>query len=392
MYGLRGVARLIVPGLGLILASAGAAFAQVPAMTAMPGWSNDDIAALRRAVAAAPADALPPLSTAELDQAIAGKRSDTIDRAATGLALRLARMELVGTSTAAQKGAWGIVDTDTALDVEPLLNVALVSGAVDAFFAQLRPAHPDYAALRAAYASETDPARRATLARNMERWRWLPHTLGADYVLVNAAAFEARLWRGGSQAGSWRVIVGKPKTPTPVFRTAITGVNFNPWWEIPSSIVRESVGALVRNRPATARARGYVVQNGRYRQAPGPGNALGQMKLVMPNPYSVFMHDTPNRNLFAQDNRALSHGCVRVGDAIGYAATLLQGTMNRERIDEIVASRQTTTINLARPLTLYIAYFTAGPDASGKVAFYKDIYHRDASVPLPEGIAIPCED
>lgn len=390
--GTRPKARTLTLGMAFCMACAAPATAQVGALTAMPGWTSDDLAALRRAVASAPADALPLPSTAALDRAVAEGDNDAVDRAATELALRLARMELVGTSTGAQKGKWGIVDTDTGLDVEPLLDVALTSGTVDTFFAQLRPNHPDYAALRAAYATETDPVRRTTIARNMERWRWLPHSLGPDYVLVNTAAFQARLWRGGTLAGNWRTINGKPSTPTPVFRATITGVTFNPWWEVPASIVRESVGALVRNHPATARARGYVVQGGRYRQAPGPGNALGLMKLVMPNPYSVFMHDTSNRNLFAQDNRALSHGCVRVGDAIDYAATLLQGSVSRERIDTIIASKQTITVNLAHPLPLYIAYFTAGPDASGKVVFYKDIYRRDAQVPAPEGIAVPCGD
>ncbi|MDE2561202.1 MAG: L,D-transpeptidase family protein [Sphingomonadales bacterium] len=380
----------VLTAFALSLGAAPAALAQVPAMTAMPGWTTDDIAALRRAVASAPQDALPVLSTAELDRAAASGDARMIGEAASDLALRLAKLELVGTSSAAQKGKWAIVDTDAGLDVEPMLDVALAAGTVDAFFEELRPQHPDYAALRAAYATETDPARRTTLARNMERWRWMPHSLGSSYVLVNIAAFQARLWRGGKQVGEWRTINGKPSTPTPVFRTTITGVTFNPWWEVPASIVRESVGALVRNHPASARARGFVVQGGRYRQAPGPGNALGLMKLVMPNPYSVFMHDTSNRNLFAQDNRALSHGCVRVGDAIGYAATLLDGAVSQSRIDAILASRQTTTVDLAHPLTLYIAYFTAGPDATGKVMFYKDIYHRDDGVPAPKDADIPC--
>lgn len=380
----------MLAGLALAFAAPSVAFAEGPVMTVIPGWTADDIAALRKAVAAAPLDALPVLSTADLDRAVALGDSRMIGEAATDLALHLARIELVGTSTAAQKAGWAIVDTDAGLDVEPMLDVALTAGSVGDFFDQLRPQHPDYAALRAAYAAETDPERRETLARNMERWRWLPHVLGSDYVIVNTAAFQARLWRGGKQVGEWRTINGKPSTPTPVFKATITGVIFNPWWEVPASIVRESVGALVRNRPRTARARGYVVQNGRYRQAPGPANALGQMKLVMPNPYSVFMHDTPNRSLFERENRALSHGCIRTGDAIGYAATLLQGTMSRERIDEIVASRNTTQVNLAHPLPLYVTYFTAAPDDTGKVMFYNDIYHRDARVPVPEGADIPC--
>src|SRR3546814_1081190 len=114
----------------------------------------------------------------------------------------------------------------------------------------------------------------------------------------------------------WQVIVGKTKTPTPVFAAQVTGVTFNPWWEIPESIVAESVGKLVRTRPAEAARRGYVVQDGRYRQRPGPQNALGRMKLMMPNPYSIYLHDTPAQSLFARDVRAFSHGCVREGGAL----------------------------------------------------------------------------
>jgi murein L,D-transpeptidase YcbB/YkuD len=119
---------------------------------------------------------------------------------------------------------------------------------------------------------ETDIARRAALARNMERWRWMPRSLGRDYVFVNAAALEAGLWRQGKGVGTWKVIVGKRSTPTPVFSATITGVIFNPSWEIPASIVREKRD----NSPARL---GYVRANGRDRQRPGPNNALGQMKL-----------------------------------------------------------------------------------------------------------------
>src|SRR3546814_10465439 len=110
--------------------------------------------------------------------------------------------------------------------------------------------------------------------------------------------------------GRWQVIVGKTKTPKPVFAAQVTGVTFNPWWEIPESIVAESVGKLVRTRPAEAARRGYVVQDGRYRQRPGPQNAFGRMKLLLPNQYSTYLHDNPTQSLFERDVRAFSHGCV----------------------------------------------------------------------------------
>lgn len=241
--------------------------------------------------------------------------------------------------------------------------------------------HPYHEALREAFAQETDADRRATLAANLRRWERMPAALGERYLLVNAAAFELTLWEGRREMGRWRVIVGTPRTPTPIFQAEVSGVIFNPWWEIPASIAAEGIAAMVRNRPAAARQRGYVYQNGRYRQRPGPGNALGLMKLVMPNPYSVFLHDTSNRTLFERDVRALSHGCIRVGDALGFATELLAARpdWNRARTDEVVESGRTTQIDLPESIPLYIGYFTAEPGSDGEMRYFEDIYGRDRS-------------
>jgi murein L,D-transpeptidase YcbB/YkuD len=346
------------------------------------GWSSRDVAALERWIKAAPVDALSVISTKSFDDAIAAGDAARIEDEATMLALRLARMHLLGSESASEQTGWNIIDTDQDLALEPMLAAAVANDTLDTFFALLRPRHEEYSALRAAYAVETDENRRRSIARNMERWRWMPRSLGEDYVLVNAAGFEATLWRGGEKARTWKVIVGKKSTPTPVFSATITGVILNPWWEIPASIVRESVGSLVRNNPASARARGYVWADGRYRQRPGANNALGQMKLTMPNRFSVFMHDTPSKQLFNEEVRAFSHGCIRTHDAIGYAATLLEGIKTREEVDAIVASGTTTTVNLASPIPIYVAYFTAVSDGEGGIAILDDIYNRDRRIRL----------
>lgn len=334
-------------------------------------WSIEDAHILRAAVVAAPQEALPQLDVRALDTAMAGGPGAALNESATALALRLARLHLLGSSSASQKGTWRIRDTDQDVDVAAWLEQSLSARDLRGFLRGLRPAHPDYAALRAAYASESDAARRRILARNMERWRWLPRSLGSDYVLVNIPFYEARLWREGSLAGSWPVIVGKTSTPTPIFSTRITGVNFNPWWNIPASIVRRNNGRFPANQ-------GYVFSGGQWRQRPGPMNALGQMKLEMANPYNVIMHDTPNRDLFAKEKRAFSNGCVRTGDAIGFAATLLEGRMTREEVDAAVASGRTATFNLVRPLPVYITYFTAAPGPDGAVEVRPDLYRHDA--------------
>ena len=342
-------------------------------------WSREAVAALAGQVRAAPAEALPLLSLAGLERALATGDAAALDRTATALALDLARLHLRGCTPAAERSGWSIADGNDVKGLEARLHAALTAGQIDSFFAGLKPRHPDYAHLRQAYATETDPARRATLALNMERWRWMPQDLGSSFVLVNAARFELELWRQGVRSGTWPVIVGKPQTPTPVFAATITGIVFNPWWDIPASIVRESIGALVRNNPALARQRGYVWGGGRYRQRPGPNNALGQMKLVMPNPYRVYLHDTPSRQLFTREVRAMSHGCVRVGDALGFAAVLAQGARSQAEVEALVASGRSVEIALAERLPVYITYFTAVPAAEGAVALLPDIYGRDAA-------------
>lgn len=344
-------------------------------------WTADSIAQLRSWVFAAPDDALPRPDSLALDKAVAAGDPAQIDKAASDLAVRLARMHMLGSATSAERAGWGIADSDQNIDTRGRLAVALSAGRLDDFFAGQRPQHPDYALLRDAYRAETDPQRKQLLAKNMERWRWMPLSLGQDYLLVNAAAFQATRWRADQRVGTWRVITGKPGSPTPVFSATITGVNLNPWWNVPANIVRESVGSLIRRSPATARARGYVWGGGSVRQKPGPQNALGQMKLVMPNRYSVYLHDTPNRELFDREVRTFSHGCVRVGDALGLAQNLLEGARTRAEIDAVVESGKSVTIPLLRPVPIYITYFTAGSAADGSLALYPDVYGRDGRVP-----------
>ena len=348
---------------------------QSPAISA-ESWNSQDVARLISWARSAPKEALPAPNMHDLKTAIASGSRSAIDQAASALALKLAHMDLFGVAGASQRSGWHIKDSDTSIDLEARLHDALRSGDIDGFFRELLPSHPDYAALRAAYAAETDPARRETIARNMERWRWMPQSLGKAYVFVNTATFEASLWREGHRIKTWRVITGKPSTPSPVFSAEITGVTFNPWWIIPASIVREKHG----NFPARL---GYVKTASGYRQKPGPNNALGEMKLIMPNPFSVYMHDTPSKSLFAKDVRAFSHGCIRVDEALDFATTLLDGEKSREQVNAIAATRKTTTVGLPAPLPVYITYFTAGLLGDGSFVVQPDIYKRDQRVPAP---------
>ena len=344
-------------------------------------WSTESLAVLHKWVAAAPADALPAIDGSGLEAAERVGDAAAVDRAADGLAVKLATMHLTGCCGANHAG-WHIVDTDSTADLPARIAAAVSGGTLDAFLTSLAPQNPDYAALRSAYATEQDPARRATLARNMERWRWLPRNPGGDlgsrYLLVNTAAFEVRYYSGGQVHDRRPVVNGKVSSPTPVFAARVTGVTFNPWWDIPANIVREGIGKLAATNPAAARARGYVWSGGKFRQRPGPTNSLGLMKLVMPNPYNIYLHDTPSKSLFAKPMRAFSHGCIRVSDALGFAGNLLG--LDRAGVDRIVAGGATTTVDLPVPMPVYIAYFTAGAGPDGQVAFYPDIYKRDGKM------------
>ncbi|TRD11637.1 L,D-transpeptidase [Erythrobacter insulae] len=330
---------------------------------------------------------LPEAIENDLRASIAAGESAGLDLAARNAALELMRAWR-GRCCGERKPAWWHIDG--ALSDKQLLDgldQALLTGTLDPFLRSIRPAHPDYSALADAFSNEADPVRRTLLAKNLARWRWLPPDLGERYLLVNIAAQKVSLWERGSMVLEWRVIVGKPATRTPVFTARVTGVVLNPWWEIPSSIAAEGIARFVRRSPKAARARGYIYQNGRYRQMPGDNNALGRMKLEMPNPYTVFLHDTSNRELFTEPKRAFSHGCIRVDRAIEFAAVLLNDReWNIAAVESQVASEKTITVPLAQPIPLYVTYFTAGPDPEGSIRFYEDIYRRDG-VNLPPASA-----
>jgi murein L,D-transpeptidase YcbB/YkuD len=364
-----------------------ACFLPAASVPDQPHWQKAQAERLVEWLVAAADDGLVPVSreVPVVRAAIATVDAARLDTVATAAAIRLLQAHRTGCCNASLRTGWRIAGDQSEPQPAAAVAMALARDDIDRLFGTARPSHPFYYSLREAYSREQDPARRATIAANLDRWRWMPRTLGARYLLVNAAAFEATLWEGRKQIGRWAVIVGKTGSPTPVFAATVTGVTFNPWWEIPSSIVAESVGALVRNRPAEAARKGYVVQGGRYRQRPGATNALGRMKLVMPNPYNVYLHDTPSPGLFEQDVRAFSHGCIRVGDALGLATALLAALpgWDRVRTDGMVAAGRTATVPLAAPVPVYVAYFTAEPDGEGGIRYFPDVYHRDRGVPAP---------
>lgn len=373
-------------GLLAILALAWLALTATPAL-AQTRWTHDDALELLNVAEHVGEEGLDPADydIDALRRALAASDDLALQARADAVFLHVASDFTQGHVRNRAAVAWYL--PGTRLDAPAgrrLLEGALAGGGVRATLQRLLPQHRQYQALKAALATTPgrDKASMQRLRANLERWRWMPRDLGRRYLLVNVPAFTVSLIEDNKVVARRRVIVGKVATPTPQFGTTVAGVTLNPWWDIPPSIVRESVGRLMATNPAQARQKGYVVSRGHYRQRPGATNALGQIKLVMPNPFNVYLHDTPNKVLFDTEVRAFSHGCIRTQDPFGLAETLLAGNggWDRARLDGIVAGGRTTQIALGQPLPIYIVYFTVAAEDSGELATFPDIYGRDPSI------------
>lgn len=244
------------------------------------------------------------------------------------------------------------------------------------------------------------------LDANLERWRWLPREQPDTYVRVNIAAYSLRVIRAGEEALRMDVIVGRPYRRTPVFTESIKYLVLNPFWNVPYQLAVQDKLPVLKRDSAELAAQGFEVRpegadafqsvtsvdwstvergNFRYllRQRPGPANALGQVKFMLPNPHSVYLHDTPSRELFARQERSFSSGCVRLSRPLDLAAWILQNDgrpKDAQRVTDLVASGETTTLYLKTPLPTWLVYFTAFTDVAGEVVFRRDLYQRDAAL------------
>ncbi|QIQ87895.1 L,D-transpeptidase family protein [Erythrobacter sp.] len=287
---------------------------------------------------------------------------------------------------------WFVFDPDRdRYRTGDLLEKALETGDIAGTLESLNPTYPDYARLRDELAAtpQEDAERRKLIRANMDRWRWLPRDLGQLYLITNVPEYQLRLTVGDKALKTYRTIVGKPgRTATPQLAEMVEGVVFNPTWTVPQSIVKgEGLGARVLANPAWARAKGYKATKGANGyisvvQQPGPTNSLGRVKLEMPNPHAIFFHDTPSRHLFAQDERALSHGCIRTERALelGMTLAILGKGATRDEAVEISTSGEYTKVEIDRKIPAYITYFTYGTNVDGEMTEFEDIYGRDAPV------------
>jgi murein L,D-transpeptidase YcbB/YkuD len=274
---------------------------------------------------------------------------------------------------------WHMPDASLDANRQQLLLSQAAQGGVGPLLDGLLPTHPQYVGLRAALAQTPaeDAARRELIRANMERWRWMPRDLGSRHIIVNVPAFTAALVENGRVLARHRAVVGKRTTPTPQLSTRAVAVTLNPWWNVPQSIVSELGGRLGGYDVRRTDAGTLIV-----RQPPGPRNALGRVKIEMPNQYAIYLHDTPAQALFARPVRAFSHGCIRTQGIRDLAVRLLEptGQWDRAQIDQAINTGENQSVSLAQPIPVYIAYFTAAATTDGNVVTYADIYGRDAPV------------
>jgi Uncharacterized protein conserved in bacteria len=236
---------------------------------------------------------------------------------------------------------------------------------------------------------------------NLDRGRVLLRDLPDEFVVVNIAGFTAHMVRAGKFVWSGRVQVGKPYRRTPIFRSQLGYVVFNPTWTVPPGIIEKDILPAAKRDPGSITRKGLKVldANGReldpgsidwsrfksghipytLRQDPGPSNALGRVKLMFPNPYFVYLHDTPSQALFERAERSFSSGCVRVERALELTQLVLndQERWNDESIARVLASGESRNVTLRKSIPVLLTYWTAWVDPQGRTQFRRDIYGQD---------------
>ncbi|MGL5112975.1 MAG: L,D-transpeptidase family protein [Flavobacterium sp.] len=235
---------------------------------------------------------------------------------------------------------------------------------------------------------------------NLERLRWVPVDIENDYVLVNIPEFKLHLFENKKLVWETNVVVGKEAKKTSIFKGNIAQIILNPYWNIPNSIINNEILPALKINPNYLIAHDMeVVSNSgksmnaaainwnKYtknvpfiiRQKPGNSNALGKMKFMFPNDFSIYLHDTPSKNLFNRNKRAVSHGCIRVEDPMKLAMFLLKDTTKwtQQKVDKVLTTNIQTAITIKPKMPVYITYFTAWVDSEGNLNFRDDIYNLD---------------
>jgi murein L,D-transpeptidase YcbB/YkuD len=262
------------------------------------------------------------------------------------------------------------------------LQAGLSENTVGQSLLRLAPQSPQYLGLKhqlGVARQKQDAAAIEQIVMNMERWRWLPDDLGSRYLMVNIPAFRLDAIENGRSVLDMKVVTGKKASPTPVLADRMTTVVFSPYWNIPQDIVQKEILPKVERDP------GYLEKNhieadgnGNYRQLPGTGNSLGQVKFIFPNHFNVYLHDTPSQSLFERIERDFSHGCVRLDEPLKLAQYVLrdQPEWTEEKIKAAMAAGTERPVALKQQLPIYLVYFTAWEN-NGALETVPDVYGID---------------
>jgi len=225
-----------------------------------------------------------------------------------------------------------------------------------------------------------------TIIANLERWRWVPHELGKNYVMVNLPDFTLHVFEDGREVWTTKIVDGKPNMPTPIMSAEMKYITVNPTWNVPPSIVAREYMPVLQQDPTALERIGLTVSSNpdgtvHISQPPGERNALGRLRFNFPNKFLVYQHDTPQKQLFAFEKRAFSHGCMRVQDPVKYAEVLLSIVRPKDGYtqDRIRKMFGTAEVDIQFPnfLPVHLTYQTAFVDEDGRLQFREDVYGRD---------------
>ncbi|MCO6149147.1 murein L,D-transpeptidase [Flavobacterium sp. NRK1] len=220
-----------------------------------------------------------------------------------------------------------------------------------------------------------------TITVNMERCRWISPKMdkAPEVIAVNIPSFRLVYFKKGKPYFTSKVVVGKELNKTVVFSGEMSYLNFAPYWNVPTSILNKEIKPGIAKDPNYLSKHNMEWVGDRVRQKPGGQNSLGKVKFMFPNSNNIYLHDTPAKSLFNKDERAFSHGCVRVEKARDLAVLITKedGNWTADKVDARMNAGKETTYTLKKKIPVYIAYFTAWADENGNVAFFDDVYKRD---------------
>jgi L,D-transpeptidase YcbB len=344
-----------------------------------------------------------------------------------------------------KKGGWPSIPQGPSLRmgeangrIDRIRNLLVVTGDLDPTSRTIRPAEFDESLMKGVqrfqnrHGIEPDgvvglstltamnvpvEARIRQIELNLERWRWIPRDLGFRYILVNIADYSLAVVENQATVLEMRVVVGKAYRRTPVFSEKMKYLVLNPFWNIPIKIAVEDKLPVIRKNPLYLTQQHIKVFESwgeeapeinpsiinwnrvnanyfpyRLRQDPGPLNALGRIKFVFPNKFSVYLHDTPQRSLFKRASRDFSSGCIRIEKPVELAKYLLQNDpqWSSQKIMETIDSGVTTVVRIKDPIPVHLLYWTAWATETGTVHFGNDIYDRDP--PLSRALKAKLKD